>query len=970
MDASRGHKDSRERLYPRASSRASTASSANMSMTKSANSSSSHLREGSHSGSHAAHKYHHSHCGTSVGSSRPISRLSGDPGDELREPVTATSSLLQEKLQQERKLESERQAGRFTGDLSASTDDIRNDDAKSSPIKRSATAMGRRERSDGSDEFVKDTGMGFRQMEETMSNLHKQNFDLKLQLFHRKKQQIILESKVETLETRNKEMMDLQESMLSSLQAKDETHKQLSEEIDEKNKALGEAVSLIIKLEARVDELLREREMVRQVEADEVSVDPPTNDSELGPGADVAITMDNLHIPLLTENVKKLGRMPSFLSDRGEETENLRNVVLRGKSSVMRMRKVSESSVDPSEINRIASPLSVLSESSFVSIYGPKEARQKVGLLPANDVAGMDGSYVSRSTTPARKTSKETIHGGGAKLSTRMHSIGNILDMDSPLQKLERLEEQMAVNDESYDQPLPPNRSRGAATPTPRSTNPQQQGKSKHEKREALQKVMTNYPTHRDFANSHAFPPTPDTVSSSTLRKHQNFTSSQDSLMRQAVTGQGEGTFAIPDRPRTATRESSHQQYQTFPEQHAFTTNYPNRAQVPMTNMNLQAFSHISQLAQSLPRRPHSAAETTSSRARADSVGSDSGSDGGADAHSEADSFDYWMKESMKPNRYETIASEQRKGGRAPSPDLFSFPADAQGWETDAMFGALRGNGYLGSPVPALKRDPLDEMAGMLQTQQADMYDSPMQGTAPPTPDRRSSLHARTGSTSAVPSGGKLKKNPVRGGSTGWIDTRGRSNSIDSAAQTSSSNRAQRHQPEATAMPGKRNHYPPISGQMSKGRGLGLSTFFKRTGSESFSVPSSATEATFPLPTPNQLPPLVPPMPHAAATGRSTVPPPAAMPWMMRPPAEEDFASATPPPIMRNRGPSLLAGNGGVELMEPGTPPQQVAEMDTPSTPTTVIPPQGGNTPGAPQSGGRRKWLGLGRMGSLKTRNG
>lgn len=82
--------------------------------------------------------------------------------------MTATSSLLQEKLQQERKLESERQAGRGGSDLSASTSDVREDEVKSSPIKRSATAMGRREKSDESDDtfVVRDTGMGMRQMEE------------------------------------------------------------------------------------------------------------------------------------------------------------------------------------------------------------------------------------------------------------------------------------------------------------------------------------------------------------------------------------------------------------------------------------------------------------------------------------------------------------------------------------------------------------------------------------------------------------------------------------------------------------------------------------------------------------------------------------------------------------------------------------------------------------------------------------
>ncbi|KAI0171697.1 hypothetical protein GGR52DRAFT_434370 [Hypoxylon sp. FL1284] len=980
MDGGRGHKDSRERLYPRASSRASTSSSANASIiAKSANSSSSHLREALYPSSHLGHKYHHSHCG-SVGSNRPMSRLSGEPSEELRQPVTATSSLLQEKLQQERRMESERQAGRTGTDLSASTGDIRDRDVKSSPVRRSATATGRRENPEGSDEFIRDSAMGMRQMEETLSTLHKQNWDLKVQLFHRRQQQVDLEARVEKLETENKDMMDLNDNMLSSLQAKDETHKDLCSEIEEKSKALGEAVSLIVGLEARVEELLRERAMVRQVEAGGPYRHSPIDEQNTEPGIADGTKTGNLDLPHLTEHAKKLGRMPSFLSERDEETENLRNVVLKGQGSAMRMRMVSESSMDPSEINRVASPLSVLSESSFVSIYGPKDGRGKADL---QDVGGMDGNYVSRSATPAKKTSKESWDGqrhlassqmptvapaGGAKLpATRMQSINNVLDTTSPLQKLERLEGQITAHDDSHGQFIP-NRSRGTATPT-LSANPPPQGKSKQEKREALQKVLTNYTSQRDFASSHTFPPTPDTVSSSTLRKHDNLTSSQDSLMRQVAAGQGEGGFVVPDRPGTAIRESARElAYQTFPEQRAFAANIPSYAQIPMSNMNAYPFSNIGQLAQSLPRRPHSAAETTSSRYQADSVGSDSDSDGGADAHSEADSFDYWMKESMKPNRYETGISEQRGGRRAPSPDLFSFPADGRGWETDAMFGALRGNGYLGAPVPALKRDPLDEMASALQAAQAEMPEPAMQGAAPPTPDRRSSLHARTSSTSAAPSGRKLRKNPPRVDSTDWIDTKGRRNSIDSAAHATSS-RPQRQQSEAVAVPGKRSHYPPLSGQMAKGRGLALNTFFKRSGPESFSVPSSATETTFPVPTPNQLPPLMPTMPLSAglAPGRSSVPPPASTPWMLRPPPmEDDFASATPPPIMRSRGQSLLSK--AVEPADPGTPPQHLSETGAPTTPTTVI-PQGGNaTPVGPPSGGKRKWLNLGRMGSMKTR--
>ncbi|KAI1371750.1 hypothetical protein F4677DRAFT_285347 [Hypoxylon crocopeplum] len=975
MDGSGGQKELRERSYPRAPSRASTTSTANTQMTpKSANSSSSHLREPTHRSSHPTHKHHHSNCSSGQASTRPMSQLSGEPSEELREMAasTPTSSLLQERLQRER---SERQASKLGSDLSASTGDIRDRDVQSSPIRRSATAVGRRQELNSSDEIAKDAGMGARQMEQTLSTLHKQNFDLKLELYHRREKQTALEERVEKLEkfeSQNREMMKLHDTIIHELQ--------------EKDNALAEAVTLIVGLEARIDDLVRERDMVRQIEASGAY----RHSGEPEPDTESAITttprLEYSVVPRLTEETTgSLGRMPSFLSERSQQTENLRNVVLRGRSSVMHMRKISGSSVDPSEINRIASPsLSVLSESSFVSIYGAKGGRGKADSQSPGDVMGMDGSQADRSPTPTMKTNREDWNsqmsgataqlstgttGGGARPPTLMQSLNNVLDMDSPLQKLERLEGRVAVVDDTARQPVS-NRARGTAAPTPaKPTNPPQQVKSKHEKREALERVLTNYSTHRDFSNPQAFPPTPDTVSSSTLRTHQNLTSSQDSLTKQAGTMPGETLAAVSDRFGASMREPA---YQASSYQQTSAAAFSSRTQAPMLPAHADLFSGLSQLAQSIPPRPHSAAETTSSRARTDDFASDSDSDGGADAHSEADSFDYWIKESMKPNKYQAGSSEQSGSGRTTSPDLFAFPSDGQGWGTDVIFGALKGNGYLGSPVSALKRDPIDEMASSLHTPHAEVFDPPMTGPAPPTPNRRSSLHARTGSTAAAPpSGGKLRKNLAKGPGMGWMDGRGRSNSIDSAAQASSA-RTYAQQPEATT-PSKRNQYPPLSGQTPRGRGLGLNSFFRRAGSESFSVPSSATEATFPVPTPTQPQPLLPPaMGYANYPGRSSVPPPTAMPW--RPPGgvEDDFKSATPPPIMRSRGHSLLSGSGSTETADPATPHHQVTET-TPSTPTTVIPSQGGNastTPGGAQSASKRKWLGLGIMGTMKNRMG
>lgn len=927
------------------------------------------------------HKHHHSQCGGSLGSTRTTPGSSREPNDELRKSIASASSLLQERLQQER---NERRMSGRGADLTASIGDIRDRGVHDPPVRRSSTATGRRQMpdSDFGDEYIKVAGMGARQMEQTLSKLHKQNFDLKLELFYRREKQTSLEERVEKLESQYGQIIDANSALQSQYQELETRYREAMEindnmliEMEQKDKAIGDAVGVIVTMEAHIEELVRQRDMVRQVEADGSYRHSPSDGSSHESATTNTPKQTNLSVSNLTEDIKSLARMPSFLSDHSQQTENLRNAVLKARSSGMHLRRISGSSADPSEINRIASPsLSILSESSFPSIYGFKDSRDKSEFQPSGSVAAMDGSHVDRSPTPTNNANGQSWasqmpavnYGGGARLSTQMQSLNNVLDTSSPLQKIERLEGHMAVVDD-IPWPFISDRSRGASTPTSAKPpiNSTQQGKTKQEKREALQKVLTNYPTHRDFSNPQAFPPTPDTVSSSTLRQHQTFTSSQDSLTRQTGTVPVGGLLPVYDRIAAA-REST---YHMSLNQHAPGTTISSRTQMPMPAINANPLYDVSQLARSIPGRTRSASETESSRARADSIGSDSDSDGGADARSETVSVDYWMRESMKPNRYQTGISTQRENGGSTSPDLFSFPADGGGWETDAIFGALQGSGYFGSPVSALKRDPLDEMASSLQTSRAEVLEPPMMGTAPPTPDRRSSLHARTGSTNAVlPSGGKLRKSLAKGQGVGWMDGRGRSNSVDAVAQASSS-KAQPQQPEATT-PGRRNHYPPISGQTSKGRGLGLNSFFRRNGSESASVPSSATEATFPIPTPAQLSALPPTMMFAKPLGRNSVPPPASMPW--RPPGvmEDDFKSATPPPIMRSRGQSLLSTTGGARITDPTTPQLQGAEMAAPTTPTTVVPAQSGSVNATPNAAGKRKWLGLGRMGSLKNKMG
>ncbi|KAI0121354.1 hypothetical protein BJ170DRAFT_600029 [Xylariales sp. AK1849] len=884
------------------------------------------------------HRYHHTHCGSGSTTTPPV------------------SSFLIERLQR-------RQAERSSqDDLSVSTSDTRDPDRNSQSLPVQPTrrnTMDKRYQSNAGEEEGKN-GMGVKEMEKAVSTLHKQNFDLKLELYHRRERQTTLEEKTRKLEVQQEEMNSIHESLLSELEKRD--------------KAVDEAVDMINTLEARIDELVREREMVRIVDA----LGPYHQDLSSPPHDDEAQTLDVISIARRRDKGKTLDRMPSFLSEQSERTANLRNVVLGNRSSLLHMRNVSESSADPSEINRITSPsLSVLSESSFMSVYGTTNNAQDKSSSSSQQDQRLPNETFDGSPAPEKKPSNENwgtkkssdipsrthreASKGGASLFTQMQSLNNILDVASPLQQLEMLPKKLSVDDSS--RPSTSGHGRGVNTPSPGRARVAPQVKTSREKREALRNVITASPTAKDLANSHALPPTPDTISSSTLRRYQN---SNDTLSREPrITPQDSFISENPGRcaPGYAPHLSPSVSGNAFC-QLASTTAFSSRKNIPIPDPNADMFVNFSHLAQSLPQRPRSAGETTTSRNRANSWGSESDSDGGADAHSEDSNFDHWMRESAQPAK--------RSGkNRSASPDLFSFPVDSAGWETDALFGAMRGSGFLGSPVSALKRDPMDEVAGSLTTPQTAVFQPPAPympdgGVQPPS--RRSSLHARTGSSNAAvpPVGGKLRKTPVRRDNAKRLPGRARSNSIDSAHVVPPPKMQLEIQTDG-AGGAKKNPYPPISGQPAGSRGL--RNLFRRSGSQDHGVPSSATDSYFP---PDQVQLPNPRLRQPKAPGRSSVPPPATMPWRAPPATEDDLTSATPPPIMRHRGPqaSSQLGTDGGEMLGPATPRADKSHALDVSTPDTVTGPGLAESDGTPQSAGKRKWLGLGRMSSSRNRAG
>ncbi|KAI1324416.1 hypothetical protein F5Y16DRAFT_424030 [Xylariaceae sp. FL0255] len=968
MDTSHYQKEIRERPSRRAPSRASSTGTAHtQATTKSASSSSSQPRVAGSTNPPHSHRYHHAHCserGTAL--ARSSSNLSRESNEELKRITTPVSTLLHEKLQRERQAESDRQASRLATDLSSSTGDIQD---QFSPSRTQPGGIDRRPRSshDEGSSSSKST-MGAKQTEKAVSTLHKQNFDLKLELFHRREKQTSLEAQIDKLEAEQ-----------TNLEAERD---HLTRELDKRDKAIEEAVNMIVQLEARVDELVREREMAQRVEAEGAYRPSFSHVTDSSAPAE-RTNVDDDASPWL--DPKTLARMPSFLSERSAQTENLRNVVLQSRGTLLHTRKVSEvssSSADVSEVNRVASPsLSMLSESSFISIYGSKDSNDTLRTQAQDDALGMDGAFDDRSPTPTKKTTRylQTNHpnmplGAGSSAAVPIRTdqtkaVDRTLQLDSPLQKLEKLGEPMR-NADTSSRPSTSGRARSVATPVSfQSARSPHQSKGPQARKNPLQRVVTNYsPTQKELANSHALPPTPDTVSSSVLRKQKHLSSSQDSLPTPT---NGQASMLRSDSSDRVDSWRAQERHGLNMNAHmASTSAFTSRHGLPTPEMDGDLFAGISQLTRLVRPRPRSAAETTISRPRTASIildsDSDSDSDGGADAHHDADKGDYWMRESYKPNRRKSGAPVSR---RPPSPDLFSFPVDAGGWEPDAMFGALKGHGFLGSPVPGLKRDPIDEMATSLQSPTRPDPLEAVEGRPEP-PVRRSSLQPHDVEHAQLASGKVVKTSPAKDRTPRKMNVKGRSNSVDLTGRALPS----RSQVEAASTTTKKNHYPPISGLQSRGRGLpGLNMLFRRSGSESHNTtPLSATERESPLSTTTptmagsyqtpqyqqmQLRSLIGP-----AAGRSSVPPPASLPWTAARPIrafEDDYQSATPPPILRNRPPPA-----SVQVVDPAVPETASAggntvqvEADTPAAPS------GPSTPNK-----TRKWLGLGRMGSLKNR--
>ncbi|KAK3112774.1 hypothetical protein LTR53_010590 [Teratosphaeriaceae sp. CCFEE 6253] len=321
------------------------------------------------------------------------------------------SQLLQERLQERRARNMLPKRSRQTdiGLLRGADDDIFLNEAEdsgrangrmydSSPLMAGARVLSESTASRSS-KYGKRQSIGARDVDDQIDRLSKQNFALKLELDHRRDHTVRLQEDVDAMRGQVERAELLQEEHTELLRI----NTQLVEELEKRDKAVEEAMDIICDLEDKVSDLEERRSHTRPSTANADSGYAGTETQELMPPASpprvtkmprtptliapmpppsASAASHKLQGVLSRQTPAKLRREPSILSQRKPSTHALRSVYLEAAHSLHPVKSFASllSTRDSRlEDDRLAdevlnSPrLSVLSESSFPSLYSPKK---------------------------------------------------------------------------------------------------------------------------------------------------------------------------------------------------------------------------------------------------------------------------------------------------------------------------------------------------------------------------------------------------------------------------------------------------------------------------------------------------------------------------------------------------------------------------------------------------------------------
>lgn len=315
------------------------------------------------------------------------------------------SQYLQDRLQERRARNTRPKRSRQTdfGPRRAADDDIFLDEAEHSRhaaarlYDSSPLTTGSRLGSDaGGNGYNKRRSVGVKDMDGQMDRLTKQNFALKLELDHRREHTLKIQEQLDAMKAQVKRAERLEEEHAELLRI----NSQLVDELEKRDKAVEEAMDIICDLEEKVVDIEERHSNTRPSTANadsgyagtetheqapassppDLSRIPKTPRATRQPPPSASAAAQKLHSVVNGQTPARIRREPSVLSQKKPSTHALRSVYLETAQNLHPVKSFNsllskrDSRIDEENEVFLHSPrLSVLSESSFPSLYSPKK---------------------------------------------------------------------------------------------------------------------------------------------------------------------------------------------------------------------------------------------------------------------------------------------------------------------------------------------------------------------------------------------------------------------------------------------------------------------------------------------------------------------------------------------------------------------------------------------------------------------
>ena len=462
---------------------------------------------------------------------------------DMATPGTKPTSALLQDLLREKKAQSQR-AKKTHDPANGQKNGLDDREVQSSPI----AAMSPRDRLDAHSRRDSGVGirkdMGLKEMQEHISKMSKQNFNLKLEVHYCRERNKTLETKIEKfqeLEADNRELQSINEELMS--------------ELETRIVAVEQAVDVICEREATIEELeAKNKELEMAVVRMDFSRSLDSSDAEPAKegtevvasplstisGTELSGSSHNTGIGFQTDQqppsehslsapdtlsppkAPSARRIPSFMRDNKKSTTVLRSLysTSNGNPSFVSLgRPVSMFSSYDDDDDRIdrqmsnSPQLSILSESGFESIYGGRKdqnpgetdgeddvAEPHLPKLPSNPPQRSAQSQLRLRRWLDEKNMTRTPSPKGTG-DDRVSSIGEVLSQ-APTSSQDRNATAVKVTDYPREQRTPEKRQ----SKQPRS----------HEKRSSSPSFAG------PIFGAAVLPPTPDTMSTATLNANSS----------------------------------------------------------------------------------------------------------------------------------------------------------------------------------------------------------------------------------------------------------------------------------------------------------------------------------------------------------------------------------------------------------------------------------------------------------------